>query len=59
MRYLIGALLALAMFRWPAQAFDTTAKPPNFLEPAYGQSLFFFGGLTSRTDIWSTAALKT
>ena len=58
MRFLIGALLALAVFRGPAHAVDGTADTPNFLQPAYGQSLFFFAGRTSPTNLEDTAAFN-
>jgi hypothetical protein len=58
MRCQIGALLALAVLRGPAHALDATADPSNFIQPAYGQSLFFFAGRTSPTNLEDTAAFN-
>ena len=58
MRYVVGALLAVAVCGGPAHALDARADAPNFLQPAYGQSLFFFAGRTSPTNLEDTAAFN-
>jgi len=58
MRYVIGALLALAVFCGPAEALEAAADAPSLLQPASGQSLFFFAGRTSPTNLEDTAAFN-